>query len=281
MSNPNDTTNKSLVEIHKEKVFATALIVAEQFNKRHDSIIRKIERRFSSKEPEILEFNLHNFEEMFYKDSYGREQKTYRMTEDGFTELAMSFTGDKAMLIRIRFLKAFRKAIDEITRLKEQRLAIDWNEARKKGKEVRNKLGSAIQLYEQHADKQGGWVKNKKTGEPTKPENRHYYPLISSEIYAQLFADRKLKEIRDTLDALQIQFLTICEGALTEEIKAHIDIGTEYHEIYYACKRRLTEVVNALSLTRVKSYGVNNIKLSWETKEPHPVYQVQHLESAQ
>ena len=275
MSISKNSTDLSLVETRNEKVFATTLIVAQEFNKRHDNIIRKIDEGFSSKIQEILDFTHLNYEVSYYLDSSGKKNKTYLMTEDGFTEIAMSFTGEKSKLIRIRFLSAFRKAIAEIQRLREQRLTVEWQESRSKGKEIRSVLTSAIKTYEQHADKQGGWVKNRKTGEPTKPENRHYYSLISGEIYAQLFADRKLRAVRDKFDALQLQFLTICERACADEIKRLVDLDTEYHEIYQECKRRLTEMVEILSLTRITSTGINDIRLKWEIKEPRVTYKAQ------
>lgn len=272
MSNTNNSTQTDLIEINGDKVSASSLVVAKEFGKKHKDVLRKIDDSFKSTNQEVLEFTRRNFTLSEYKDSSGKSNKTYLMTDRGFSELSMGFTGEKAKLVRIRFIDAFEKAIKEIQRLREQSLSIDWQEARTKGKEIRTVLTDAIKSYEQHADRQGGWVKNKKTGEPTKPENRRYYSLVSSEIYAQLFTDRKLKKIRNKLDVLQLQFLMICESACADEIKKLVDLDTEYHEIYQAAKKRLTETVDALSLTRLSSYGINQVRLKWESKEPSANY---------
>src|SRR5699024_9530527 len=54
-----------------------------------------------------------NFGEMFYhtkeQDSYGRDRKIYLMNRDGFTLLAMGFTGSKAMEFKLKYIEAFNQ----------------------------------------------------------------------------------------------------------------------------------------------------------------------------
>ena len=66
---------------------------------------------------EIKKFAFANFGVISYIDSMNRQQEMYHITEDGFLELAMSFTGDKARKTRIRFIEAFRAALTEISHL--------------------------------------------------------------------------------------------------------------------------------------------------------------------
>ena len=56
---------------------------------------------------EIKKFAFANFGVISYIDSMNRQQEMYHITEDGFLDLAMSFTGDKARKTRIRFIAAF------------------------------------------------------------------------------------------------------------------------------------------------------------------------------
>lgn len=76
--------------------------VAESFEKRHDNVMRDINK---------FQKDVLNFEEMFqessYEDSYGRSQKYYLMNRDGFSLLAMGFTGQKALDWKLKYIEAF------------------------------------------------------------------------------------------------------------------------------------------------------------------------------
>lgn len=76
--------------------------VAESFEKRHDNVMRDIDK---------LKKDVLNFEEMFQEssceDSYGRNQKCYLMNRDGFSLLAMGFTGQKALDWKLKYIEAF------------------------------------------------------------------------------------------------------------------------------------------------------------------------------
>jgi Rha family phage regulatory protein len=84
--------------------------VAEVFGKRHDHILRDIEKIIEGL-PKIGEsdFGLSNFSESTYKNSQGKKQPEYLMNRDGFTFLAMGFTGKKAMKFKIDYINAFNQ----------------------------------------------------------------------------------------------------------------------------------------------------------------------------
>jgi Rha family phage regulatory protein len=82
--------------------------VAIAFGKQHKNVLRDIERMRRSEHPEIANHGRLNFEPVEYTDAKGERRPMYRMTADGLSELAMSFTGDLSRVTRIRFLAAFR-----------------------------------------------------------------------------------------------------------------------------------------------------------------------------
>lgn len=71
------------------------------FEKRHDNVIRDIKALECSKS-----FNLLNFEEVKYEDNKGREYPEYLITRDGFSFLAMGFTGAKAAEFKEKYIAA-------------------------------------------------------------------------------------------------------------------------------------------------------------------------------
>ena len=105
------------VRIENDQMITDSRNVANVFGKRHDNVIRDIE----SMKKDVL-----NFEEMFFDgtmpDSYGREQKVYFMNRDGFTLLAMGFTGSDAMKWKLKYIEAFN-ALEKAWNTPEQVMA--------------------------------------------------------------------------------------------------------------------------------------------------------------
>ncbi|POY43325.1 hypothetical protein C3007_11015 [Avibacterium gallinarum] len=96
---------------HRETVAMTdSLKVAEYFGKRHDNLLQRIENLGCSKE-----FNALNFKAVKYTDSKGEKRPMFLMTQDGFTLLAMGFTGKKAMQFKEAYIKKFNQMKSWIT----------------------------------------------------------------------------------------------------------------------------------------------------------------------
>lgn len=92
------------VRIENENMVTDSRNVSDVFGKRHDHVLRDIQN---------IKKDAPNFGEMFYEgtmpDSYGREQKVYLMNRDGFTLLAMGFTGKDAMQWKLKYIEAFNQ----------------------------------------------------------------------------------------------------------------------------------------------------------------------------
>lgn len=98
-----------LLTISNGQPTASSRDIAEHFGKRHDHVLRDIE---------TLGKDLPNFGEMFFDteipDSYGRQQRAYLMNRDGFTLLAMGFTGKEALEWKVKYMNAFNAMEQEI-----------------------------------------------------------------------------------------------------------------------------------------------------------------------
>lgn len=93
-----------LVKIENDRMITTSKIVAETFGKEHKHVLRDIDN---------IKKDVSNFGLMFFEteapDSYGRQQRIYEITRDGFSLLAMGFTGSEAMQWKLKYLEAFNK----------------------------------------------------------------------------------------------------------------------------------------------------------------------------
>ena len=96
-----------LVRVQKDQVVTSSRKVAESFEKRHDHVVRDIGKLIEDVgSPQNWG---HLFIASTYNDSYDREQKQYLLTRDGFTLLAMGFTGKKALEWKLKYIEAFNK----------------------------------------------------------------------------------------------------------------------------------------------------------------------------
>lgn len=93
-----------LVIMHDQKAVTTSLQVAEDFGKRHDHVLESIQN-LTTENQGVKIF----FYEGTYENSRGREYPMYYMNRDGFTLLAMSFTGKQALKFKLKYIDAFNK----------------------------------------------------------------------------------------------------------------------------------------------------------------------------
>ena len=94
---------------NKDTARVNSLFVAKAFEKRHDHVVRDIEKITEPKSGLSKEFNVSNFGHITYKDSRRRKQRAYAMTRDGFTMLVMGYTGAKAMRFKELYIKRFNE----------------------------------------------------------------------------------------------------------------------------------------------------------------------------
>jgi Rha family phage regulatory protein len=97
--------------------FCTSLQVAEHFDKTHANVLKDIERTIEQVLENSEEVKSYSTENLFQKADYtltnnlGHSVKKpmYLLTRDGFTLLAMSYTGAKAMQFKLAYMDAFNR----------------------------------------------------------------------------------------------------------------------------------------------------------------------------
>lgn len=199
-------------------LWTTSLDVAEKFGKRHDNVLRDIQNLECSKE-----FARLNFEEIFYQDSYGRNQVGYEMTRDGFTFLAMGFKGKRAAQWKEAYINAFNAMERRILQLaaeRERRAVREWQETRCISKEQRKELTNTIRdILLPHAQDQGSSASEDK-----------FYMSYSKMIQDRLFAESSSipKDYRDQLTIRQLNIIAVAESIADGVIQEEVAKGTPY-----------------------------------------------------
>lgn len=91
-----------LVMINGGKPTTTSRLIAEAFGKQHKNVIQNIDKLECSED-----FSRLNFQPADYTDNQGKKRPEYIITRDGFTFLAMGFTGTRAAKFKEEFITAF------------------------------------------------------------------------------------------------------------------------------------------------------------------------------
>lgn len=93
------------------QVLTSSLLVADKFGKNHKHVLDAIRELISSAEKSAV---LKMFVPSTYIASNNKENPMFIMNRDGFTLLAMGFTGEKALQFKLEYINAFNKMEEAI-----------------------------------------------------------------------------------------------------------------------------------------------------------------------
>ena len=120
-----DSSNCSpVITIKNGHATTTSRNVAIVFGKRHDRVIDAI-RNLTTSTP--TEFSQHNFVSAAYRDGQGKSRPMYELTRDGFTLLAMGFTGKRALEFKLAYINAFNEMERKLAEPKNRLTHTDKN----------------------------------------------------------------------------------------------------------------------------------------------------------
>jgi Rha family phage regulatory protein len=203
-----------LVFARKDEAVTDSLTVAEYFQKRHDRVLRAIEN--------LLEgLPKNGVSEMFIKSYYTVEDNNkhytkYLMNRDGFSLLAMGFTGKKALQWKLKYIEAFNKMEQALTEHKNE----EYINARKNGILTRKSETDMLKKLVEYAEAQGSTHANMLYVTYTKLVNK----LVGV-------------KTRTSADARQLKDLETLERVILSVIDEGISKKSDYHEIYQECKK--------------------------------------------
>lgn len=97
--------NSELVFSSGSKVLTNSVLVAKKFGKEHKHVLESIRKIMTAENSAVLGM----FEESNYLNEQNKKQPMFIMNRDGFTLLAMGFTGKQAMDFKLDYIGAFNK----------------------------------------------------------------------------------------------------------------------------------------------------------------------------
>lgn len=156
------------MKLNKKDVnVVTSLDVAETFEKEHKRVLQDVRKLPCSEE-----FRQHNFVLSEYLNQQNHKQPMYYITRDGFTLLAMGYTGEKAMRFKEAYINQFNQ-MEELLRGKMLE--------REKGIAIRQSLTKAIQMSSENERMHG-----------------HAYSTYTDVVYKAVFG-KTARQIREDL----------------------------------------------------------------------------------
>lgn len=213
-----------LVYLKNDQALTDSLSIAEMFEKRHDTVLRAIENK-------IKNDSTQNCGQCFfktrYKDDSGKWNTKYLMNRDGFTFLAMGFTGKKADEWKWKYINAFN-AMEKVIMEKQTTI---WLETRQQGKLIRKKETDVIQKLVEYAKAQGS----------------HHADMLYV-TYTKLANKMAGITKRDSATTAQLNDLSTMERLIANVVLDGIENGVHYKEIYQNSKNRLETVKGWLSV---------------------------------
>lgn len=103
----------ALVELTQFGARTNSRVVAEVFEKEHKNVLAAIDE-ILEKKPDLRRLNFQPSQIMVQAGIHQREVRAFEMDRDGFTLVAMGFTGAKALDWKLAFIDAFNRMEAEL-----------------------------------------------------------------------------------------------------------------------------------------------------------------------
>jgi Rha family phage regulatory protein len=223
--------NELMIFERKEQAVVSSRTVAEKFEKDHKNVLQTIENLM----PQIrsAEKSAHLFYASTYEDSYKRQQKEYLMNRDGFSLLAMGFTGSAALQWKLKYIKVF----NDMESFIKERQSSEWLMTRKQGKLIRRSETDTIANLVEYAEVQGSRNMRKQA-------YNIYSKLVNSLVGIEAGQ-------RETVSFKVISTIGFLEDMILHTIDEEMQKGTHYKEIYKICKANGEQIIRFAYLPKL------------------------------
>lgn len=111
-----------LVYLKNDEAVCDSLQVAEKFGKEHKNVLQSIDNLIAENSAVKIMFKISS-----YKSGNGQSYRKFYMNRDGFSLLAMGFTGREALEWKLQYIRAFNQMENFIRdRIVVRRYSMDY-----------------------------------------------------------------------------------------------------------------------------------------------------------
>lgn len=231
------------VNFYGNELRVGTLLVAKGFNREHKYILGLI-RKYQK-----------IFEELSTLESKSFKTKGQTGTEFFLTEEQAAFLGTlfrnnkKSVQFKKRLVKKFFIMKKALARFEYQKHDPVYIEARQDGKFIRHDETDALKVLIEYAKKVGcseGFVKS-------------CYSNYTTMVNQALFVIPKgYKKVRESLATFQLRRVAVAEELVGRLVLEEIALKTNYRNIYYICKDKITDLGEVIGKTQVPQFQIEN-----------------------
>ena len=190
--------------------------VALHFNKQHLHVMERIRKLLS----DLPEEHQSDFRLVNYTDTKGESRPAYRLTRDGFTLLAMGFTGKKALAFKLAYIDAFNRMEAALHQPSDtQRMELAFALAAEAAAQVHRTVFNAVMQGDADEWQHSRYLLNLNYDSQGRPTLPHAQPIATDQMVVsfsslpQRIADG---EIMSATDAQLATLATACTQRLTQ-----------------------------------------------------------------
>ena len=234
--------NNELVQVKKNEVYTTSVIIAEQLGVTHKDILRTVEKAVNRQKNNVPASTL-KFPQVFiestFKNKMGRTYPMYLMNEQAFIKLAMQLSGyEKAEVVQDMVIDAFFMMKETIS----QHQNASWQLKRKDSKDIRLEETDVIKEFVDYATSQGSRSAKMYYMNITKMTNKALELLLSV---------KDDTPIRDFANIMDLGFIQIVDNRAKQCLSDGMKQGLPYKYIYKQAKEQVNKLVDSLSFKQL------------------------------
>ena len=234
--------NNKLVQVKKNEVYTTSVIIAEQLGVTHKDILRTVKKTVNRQKNNVQASTL-KFPQVFiestFKNKMGRTYPMYLMNEQAFIKLAMQLSGyEKAEAVQDMVIDAFFMMKETIS----QHQNASWQLKRKDSKDIRLEETDVIKEFVDYATSQG-----------SKSAKMYYMNItkMTNKALELLLSVKDDTPIRDFANIMDLGFIQIVDNRAKQCLSDGMKQGLPYKYIYKQAKEQVNKLVDSLSFKQL------------------------------
>lgn len=190
--------------------------VASHFGKQHLHVMERIRALL----PDLPQEHQSDFRLVEYTDAKGESRPAYRLTRDGFTLLAMGFTGKKALAFKLAYIDAFNRMEAALHQpVDTQRMELAFSLAAEAAAQVHRTVFNAVMQGDADEWQHSRYLLNLNYDSQGRPTLPHAQPIATDQMvvsFSSLPQRIANGEIIGATDAQLATLATACTQRLTQ-----------------------------------------------------------------